>query len=183
MKTIDQLIDEVIAREGDYSNHPADRGGPTRFGITEQVGRANGYTGDMRVFPRQRAEAIYRAIYWTRPSFDQVAAYAPVIAAELFDTGINMGVGVASTFLQRALNALNRGAVDYPDIKVDGQIGAMTIYALRLYLAKRGDRAELVMLRALEALQGERYIKLTEDRPANEAFLFGWLSERIGQAA
>ncbi len=29
---IDKLIDNVIAIEGDYSNHPADRGGPTRWG-------------------------------------------------------------------------------------------------------------------------------------------------------
>jgi lysozyme family protein len=27
---IDQLIDDLITREGGYSNHPADRGGPTR---------------------------------------------------------------------------------------------------------------------------------------------------------
>jgi len=31
---IDTLIDKVIALEGDYSDHPADRGGPTRWGIT-----------------------------------------------------------------------------------------------------------------------------------------------------
>lgn len=183
MKTIEQLIDEVIAREGDYSNHPSDRGGPTRFGVTEQVARADGYTGDMRKFPRDRAVKIYTAKYWLRPGFDKIAAVSPLIAAEMFDTGINMGVAVAGTFLQRALNALNRGAVDYPDIKVDGQVGPMTVYTLSQFLAKRGPRGELVMMRAIEALQGERYIQLTEDRPSNEAFLFGWLSERIGQAA
>jgi hypothetical protein len=37
-----------------------------------------------------------------------------------------------------------------------------------------------VLLRALEALQGERYIRLAELRPANEAFLYGWLANRIG---
>lgn len=29
---IDKLIEDVIAIEGDYSNHPADRDGPTRWG-------------------------------------------------------------------------------------------------------------------------------------------------------
>jgi lysozyme family protein len=29
---VEQLIDEVIAREGGFSNHPADRGGATRWG-------------------------------------------------------------------------------------------------------------------------------------------------------
>ena len=37
---IDSLIDEVIDREGGYVNHPADKGGPTRWGVTEAVARA-----------------------------------------------------------------------------------------------------------------------------------------------
>ena len=48
---IDQLIDELIAREGGYTNHPADRGGPTRYGITEAVARAHGYDGPMALLP------------------------------------------------------------------------------------------------------------------------------------
>ena len=43
---IEKLIDDVIAVEGDYSNHPADRGGPTRWGVTEAVARAHPYNGD-----------------------------------------------------------------------------------------------------------------------------------------
>jgi hypothetical protein len=35
-------------------------------------------------------------------------------------------------------------------------------------------------LKALDALQGERYIRLAERRPANEAFLYGWLANRVG---
>jgi len=30
---IDQLIEDVIEREWDYVDHPADRGGPTRWGL------------------------------------------------------------------------------------------------------------------------------------------------------
>ena len=37
---IDALIDAVIDREGGYVNHPADRGVPTRWGVTEAVARA-----------------------------------------------------------------------------------------------------------------------------------------------
>ena len=37
-----------------------------------------------------------------------------------------------------------------------------------------------MLLKAAEALQGERYLRLAEDRPANEAFLYGWLANRIG---
>ena len=177
---IDSLIDTLIDREGGYADHPADRGGPTRFGITEAVARANGYAGDMRQLPREAAAAIYRRLYWHRPRFDAVAKRAPMIAAELFDTGANMGPRVATGFLQRALNALNRGARDYADIAVDGRIGPATLAALDGFLGVRGRSGEAVLLKAIEALQGERYLRLAERRPANEAFLYGWLANRIG---
>ena len=177
---VDELIDDVIGREGGYSNHPADRGGPTRWGITEAVARAHGFAGDMRALPREEAAAIYRRIYWLRPGFDRVAEIAPRIAAELFDTGVNMGPEVAAGFVQRALNALNRGASDYPDIAVDRRIGETTLAALRGFLARRDGSGEEVLLKAIEALQGERYLRLAEQRPANEAFLYGWLANRLG---
>ena len=177
---IDALIDEVIDREGGYSAHPADRGGPTRWGVTEAVARANGYSGDMRHFSRAAAAALYRRIYWERPWIDRIATRAPGIAAEVFDTGVNMGPAVALGFLQRALNALNRGARDYPDIAVDGRVGAHTLDALDRFLAQRGRAGEAVLLKAIEALQGERYMTLAERRPANEAFLYGWLANRLG---
>ena len=179
---IDALIDELIDREGGYVNHPADRGGPTRFGITEGVARAHGYAGAMAELPREEAAAIYRRIYWLRPQFDEVAVRSPRLAAELFDTGANMGPAVAATFLQRALTALNRNGKDYPDLVPDGRIGAGTLAALDAFLRVRGAAGESVILRAIEALQGERYLRLAERRPANEAFLYGWLANRIGSA-
>lgn len=177
---IDDLIDAAIAREGGYVNHPADRGGATNWGITEAVARQQGYQGSMRTLPRDEAMEIYRRLFWFRPGYDAVAARAPRIAAELFDTGINMGPAVAGAFLQRALNALNRGASDYPDLKVDGTVGAVTLAALDAFLKARGRGGERVLLKAVEALQGERYMALAESRPANEAFLYGWLANRIG---
>ena len=178
---VGQLIEALIEREGGYVDHPADRGGPTCFGITEAVARAHGYGGAMRDLPQREAVAIYRRLYWLRPRFDQVAIQAPRLAAELFDTGANMGPAVAATFLQRALTALNRSGRDYPDLVPDGRIGASTLGALDAFLKMRGKAgAETVLLRAIEALQGERYLRLAERRPANEAFLYGWLANRLG---
>jgi len=181
MTDIDQLLDELIEREGGFSDHPADRGGPTRWGITQAVARAHGYTGDMRAFPAARARDIYRERYWRAPGFAAVGEHAPTIAAELFDTGVNMGPGVAGRFLQRALNALNRNGRDYPDMAADGYVGPVTLAALRAFLKLRGKAGESVLLKAIEALQGERYIALAESRPANEAFLYGWMANRIGR--
>lgn len=177
---IDTLIEELIAREGGYVNHPADRGGPTRWGITQAVARAHGYGGDMKSLPRAEATAIYRRLYWLRPGFDRVAERAPRVAAELFDTAVNMGPETAVGFLQRALNALNRNGRDYADIAIDRRIGSATLGALAGFLSARGATGEAVLVKALDALQGERYVQLAEQRPANEAFLYGWLSGRIG---
>ena len=177
---VECLIDELLEREGGYVNHPADRGGPTCFGITEAVARAHGYRGAMRNLPREEAAAIYRRLYWLRPRFNEVGERSPRLAAELFDTGANMGPAVAATFLQRALTALNRNGKDYSDLMPDGRIGQATLAALDAFLAARGKHGETILLRALEALQGERYLRLAERRPANEAFLYGWLANRIG---
>jgi len=105
------------------------------------------------------------------------------VAAELFDTGVNMGPAVAATFLQRALTALNRNGRDYPDLVPDGRIGTQTLNALDAFLTVRGqDSGETVLMRAIDALQGERYLRLAERRPANEAFLYGWLANRVGES-
>ena len=179
---VDGLIDALIEREGGFVDKPADKGGPTCFGISQAVARAQGYAGPMRLLPRSEAAAIYRRLYWQRPRLDHVAMRSARVAAELFDTGVNMGPAVAITFLQRALTALNRNARDYPDLTPDGRVGPATMGALDTFLSLRGrSSGEVVLLRALEALQGERYLRLAERRPANEAFLYGWLANRIGE--
>ena len=179
---VDQLVDGLIEREGGYVDRSEDKGGPTCFGITQAVARANGYMGPMRQLPRSEAAAIYRDLYWLRPRFDEIARRNGRLAAELFDTGANMGPAVAVTFLQRALTALNRNGGDYPDLTPDGRVGPATLAALDAFVAKRGaSSGETVLLRALEALQGERYLRLAERRPANETFLYGWLANRIGE--
>lgn len=180
MASIDDLIEMLLRREGGYIDHPDDRGGPTNFGITEDTARAAGYGGAMRDLPRAAAADIYRKRYWHDTGFDRVNALAPRIAAELFDTGVNMGPAVAVGFLQRALNALNRRERDWPDIPPSRRIDTATLAALTAIIQTRGKAGETVLLRALEALQGARYIELAEARPANESFTFGWLAGRIG---
>lgn len=181
LMNVDAAIEELIDREGGFVSNPADKGGPTCFGITEAVARAHGYTGLMRQLPREEAAQIYKRLYWLRPGFDQVASRSMAVAAEMLDTGVNMGPAVAVTFLQRALTALNRDGRDYSDLTPDGRIGPQTLAALDAFLKVRGSDGETVLLRALEALQGERYLRLAERRPANEAFLYGWLANRIGE--
>jgi hypothetical protein len=71
-------------------------------------------------------------------------------------------------------------AADYPDVAAADIVDEPLVAALRAFLARRGPGGEAVLLKAVEALQGERYLDLAERRPANEAFLYGWLANRLG---
>jgi lysozyme family protein len=177
--TIETMIEATIGKEGGYSNHPSDRGGPTRWGITERVARANGYTGDMRELPREKAVAIYRQEYAVKPGFAAVAEISPAVGEELFDTGVNMGPAVPSIWFQEWLNAFNGQGKLYADIREDGDIGPGTLKAFRDFLRVRGAEAEKVMLRALNCSQGERYKTLVRNRAANEDFAWGWVRTRV----
>lgn len=175
-KTVEQMIDDLIAVEGLFSDHPADKGGPTMYGVTQVVARANGYQGQMRDMPKAIAQNIYRKKYFIEPGFEQVYLLSPMIAEEMFDTGVNMGTSIPGPWLQRLLNVFNDAK---QDLVVDGKIGPATITALRLYLNKRGSDGEIVMVRALNCLQGARYVDLAEKREQNRAFIYGWLKNRV----
>lgn len=177
---INDYIEALIAREGGYVDHPADRGGATMFGITEQVARAFGYHGRMQDMPHALAKSIYLERYWEAPKFNLINEHSASVAEELLDTGVNMGPAVAARFLQRALNVLNAEGKHYPDIVADGAIGRMTIAALRAYLSHRGKDGHVVLMRALNVQQGARYIELAEAKPSQEAFVHGWLLHRVG---
>lgn len=182
ISTIDEMLYAMLKNEGGYAHDPNDRGGETNHGITIAVARENGYNGDMRAMTRSQALDIYRSQYFIRPGFKAVFEVSPGIAAELFDTGVNMSPKVAATFLQKSLNVLNRVRKDYGDIVVDGDCGPSTITSLKAYLGKRGDEGESVLLKALNCLQGARYIELAVNREANETFVYGWLSNRVSMS-
>jgi lysozyme family protein len=133
----------------------------------------------MKDLPRELAFDIYLNDYWRTPGFDKVSELSALIAEELCDTGVNCGVATAKPMLQRALNALNRQGKDYADLKVDGQIGTGTLVALAKFLAYRGVEGERVLLKTLNCLQAARYIEITEARPANETFFYGWMLNRV----
>ena len=179
MSSFDQLVIPLIAREGGYVNDPNDSGGETKYGITVACARRNGYNGLMVNFPESEAKRIYRKEYWDSLRLDEIAAVSPEIAEELFDTGVNCGIGVAGKYLQRCLNVLNRAQKDYADLVVDGGIGSKTIATLIAYVNVRGLKGLKVLHTALNCLQGASYIELAERRVKDEAFVYGWIKERV----
>ena len=107
----DAAFDKLIKHEGGYSDHAADPGGKTRYGITEAVAREAGYQGDMRDLPLDLAKQIYKDKYW-------VEALPSDVRYVVFDAAVNSGPAQAAKWLQRAC-----GVID------DGVIGPQTIQA------------------------------------------------------
>lgn len=178
--SFEESFAKVVGLEGRYAEHPDDSGGATTYGITERAARAYGYTGLMRDMPLAVAHEIYRARYWDRLHLDEVVNIAGSrVADEVFDTAVNQGATAAGTYLQRSLNALNLKGTAYADVQVDGDIGPMTIAALRAFVRRRGAQGTTVLLRALNALQGAFYIELAERRERDESFVYGWLLNRV----
>jgi lysozyme family protein len=178
-EAFNRAVEELFKVEGGYSNNASDRGGKTKYGVTEAVARACGYLGDMADLSDYQAKEIAKARYWDVLRGDEIAALSEPIMREVFDTGYNCGVATAARFLQLSLNVLNRQEKDYGDVVVDGVLGPMTIHALRLYLTKRGIDGQSVLLKVLNCLQGNYYVTLGDARKANEDFVYGWIRNRV----
>lgn len=174
-----KVINKIIRTEGGYSDDPSDSGGVTKYGITEHVARSYGYTGDMQDLSYDTAYDIYSALYWDSLRLDDICSINEKIAEELADTGVNCGIKTAAIFLQRCLNSLNLRGELYDDIVVDGYIGSKTVAALKAFIDNRKRQGEVVLLRALNSLQGAHYIALAEVREKDEKYVYGWFQNRV----
>lgn len=123
MSAFDKALKDLLGIEGGYSDHASDRGGKTRYGITESVAQKRGYQGPMHDLPLELAQRIYREDYWEVNRLDPISEWDEAVALELFDTGVNQGARVAARYLQRALNLLNRRGSTFSNLEVDGLIG------------------------------------------------------------
>lgn len=113
----DQAFDILLKHEGGFSDHAADPGGKTRYGITEAVAREVGYRGDMRELPLDLAKRIYKDRYWDAVRADELPE---AVRYAVFDAAVNSGPRQAIRWLQRAVGA-----------KDDGIIGPVTLAAVR----------------------------------------------------
>ena len=102
----DTAFSLLLGHEGDYSDHPDDPGGKTRYGVTEAVAREVGYKGDMRELPLELAQRIYRAKYWDEVQADFLPAGIRYV---MFDAAVNSGPGQAVRWLQKALGVVEDG--------------------------------------------------------------------------
>jgi lysozyme family protein len=156
--TDDDIIDEIVAREGGYVDHPADRGGPTNRGITLQTlaawrGRAV-TAADVAAMGETEARDIYRRRYIEAPGFHRIQDDA--LRSQVIDCAVLHGPHRAAKLLQAALG-----------VAQDGIVGRQTLAAL--------DHAPDVATRL--AAHRLRYIaEIVAGNPSQVAFLRGWVN-------
>ncbi|WP_108815157.1 holin-associated N-acetylmuramidase [Loktanella sp. Alg231-35] len=128
MRTVTQIAQEIVAREGGYVNDPDDPGGATKYGVTIHTMRRLGLdldgdsdidSDDVRVLTRAHAVSIFVEHYFRRPGIDQLPQ---ALHATVFDMYVNAGAN-AVKILQRLLGEMRIS------VTVDGAIGPQTINA------------------------------------------------------
>lgn len=186
MANFDEAYNITLKHEGGYVKDPVDVGGETYKGISRKYNPS--WEGWIIIeeyklkpgFPNNayrdtNLEALvkrfYKTHYWDVNLLDRFRSQK--IANEMFDTGVNMGVTRAATFLQKALNVLNNNGKIYVDLVVDGEVGSATLLAMNSCLSYRGDE---FLYKIMNILQGMHYIDFMNKSPIQEKFAYGWLS-------
>ena len=153
-----EIIDEIIAREGGFVDHPSDRGGATKFGITAATLSAYRDAAvseaDVEAMSIDEARAIYRRDYLVRPGIDKIVD--DHLRALVLDFAVNSGPAQAIRCLQRVLG-----------VQIDGALGPVTLLAL-----PHLDQFKVAMrfMAARIRFQG----RLVTDHPAQAVFAAGW---------
>jgi len=161
--------------EGGYSNRKADAGGATNYGITKLTAMRHGYFKSMKYFTLAQAKKIYKKSYWDNLKLSDIRSQK--LANKIFDVHVNCG-GVVKKFLQRSLNVFNKYGRLYPDLKIDGKIGPITIRTLNT--ATKDPRILSSIIKAITCLQGARYIRLAENKKRRDQLnILGWFLNRI----
>ncbi len=165
MKTVQQLAEETVAREGGFVNDPADPGGPTNRGVTLATLRRLGIDldrngrvdlADLRALDAKKAAEIYVEHYFHRPG---IAALPEVLQPQVFDMFVNSGTN-AVKILQRLLTRMG-----FP-CAVDGRIGPQTIRAAQA----AHDAAGQHLADAYGIARRNYYYALADARPASRRF-------------
>jgi lysozyme family protein len=153
----DRAIEVVLAHEGEtYTNHPNDRGGSTKFGISQRWNPGV----NVRELTRAQAIEIYWERYWEGRRYEQLPER---VAIKVFDLAVNLGEQTAVSCLQRALRACGTR------VTVDGRLGPETCGA-----AVEADEAALMASLRSEAA-GEYRVRVAR-RADQAAFQGGWLN-------
>lgn len=168
MNYFEEAFEEVLLVEKGFVNSKYDRGGKTKYGITQKT-----YPNlDIENLTIEDAKAIYKQDFWDIKRLSLGRIKDRTIAIEVFDTAVNMGPGRAGKILQVALNNMNRNERLYADLTVDGYLGTITFNALDKIL----NKGEIKPL--MKVLNGEQYSwykNIIDNDKTQEMNFVGWM--------
>jgi lysozyme family protein len=163
-----EIITEILRREGGYVNHPDDRGGPTNLGITQAtlsdwLGRP-ATIEDVKALDEETAREIYVTRYMSGPRIDTLP---PAIVPFTVDASVNHGPRNAIKMVQRVVNEAGFGPIG-----VDGVIGPKSRAAAQAAQEAMGEW----FLAALVEERRNVYRRIVARNPSQEVFLKGWMN-------
>ncbi len=169
MSEITSLINDIITTEGGYVDHPNDRGGPTKWGVTLKTLQAfRGKTctkADVKALTKFDAASIYYFNYYVKPGINHLPKPIQKI---MLDMAINSGPKNAIKLCQRVLSRLGYLRAE----QIDGIIGSITEQAA--FLACDTDLQQL--LHALVDARVDFYLRIIQNDPTQTVFKNGWLA-------
>lgn len=108
----------ILRHEGsEYTDHPDDNGGPTRYGITlgtlQAWRRRQGSTApvtavDVEKLEMKEVREIYRSRYWNELNCESLPRGVDLV---VFDFGVNAGTGASAKMLQKVVGAAPDGSI------------------------------------------------------------------------
>ena len=111
-QNFDKCMEMLLVHEGGYVNHPSDPGGMTNLGVTKKTyDHHHGTDIDeegMRNLTVEDVMPIYKTNYWERCRCQDLPSG---VDWAVFDWAVNSGPGRAIKALQRAVGALEDGAI------------------------------------------------------------------------
>lgn len=164
MKTVRQLAEEIVGREGGYVNDPDDPGGPTNMGVTIHTARRLGLdldgdgdvdAHDVQQITRDMAVRIFMDHYYRGPKIHMLPE---AIQPPVFDMYVNSGSN-AVRILQNVLNG-----VYGEDLVADGAIGPITAAAAH----RAADAGRLVI--DYGVARREWYYRLADRRASSRKY-------------
>ena len=139
----------LLSLEGDYSNHPSDPGGETKYGIS-----TNSYPGiNVKNLTINGALDIYFRDYWEAGNLSKVN---DPICFYVFDCLVHHGMGGGAKLVQKAIGA-----------KQDGAIGPVTRSMLNS--VDSTEFSEAILRERIEM-----FLKL-----GKREFMVGWLARLV----
>jgi len=164
MKRFDLAFEHILKVEGtQYTNHLADKGGPTKFGITlkaYQGSNPGANEESIKNLTVEQAKMFYVEHFWKPLKCDLLTDDR--LALIIFDQGVNRGIGRIVKSIQKVLN-----------LTVDGVFGPKTLTELTLCNA---NKVGLDII--LDAQKS--YIEIVKANPSQVIFLHGWLNRLNG---